>query len=58
MTDTTYSIRPAPDGQFELVDTEGKVVRSGLNPKRLSDWALWDMGAKEVRWDFDLKLVP
>lgn len=53
--DRVLEIKPV-EGGFELVDLEGRVLASGPSAKRLSNAAL-DAGAKEVQWNFDLKLA-
>lgn len=40
-------------GPYALQDAEGKTVRIGYDPRKLSAWA-FDNGAQEVRHDEDL----
>lgn len=49
---------PAIDGvSFVLLDAKGDVKATSMSPRWLSDCALWCSHAKEVQWNFDLKLA-
>lgn len=53
-----YRIVRVEAGTYALVDHQtNEVVRTGNNPKKLSEWALWDDDARFVHFDFDLKLI-
>lgn len=39
------------DGErYVLRDGQGKILHRGPSAYRLTDWALWEAGASEVRW--------
>lgn len=45
----------SPDGTFALfLLPSHELVASSASPRRLSDWALHEQGAKRVEWSFNL----